>query len=105
MPKLSLILHRLSCVMSSPCPAALDVALAALSQAYADRNVGITFGGTGDDTARFEGRMQANLDLTTPAGASLEASADATWCNRSVYGMILTYTHAALSSITPKRLA
>ena len=37
MPKLSLILHRLSCVMSSPCPAALDVALAALSQAYADR--------------------------------------------------------------------
>ena len=102
MPKLSLILHRLSCVMSSPCPAALDVALAALSQAYADRNVGITFGGTGDDTARFEGRMQANLDLTTPAGASLEASADATWCNRSVYGMILTYARGAIFHHTKK---
>ena len=48
-------------------------------------------------------RMQANLDLTTPAGANLEASADATWCNRSVYGMILiTYARGAIFHHTKK---
>ena len=56
-----------------------------LSQlAYADRDKGHHIRGeprpTGDDAARFEGRMlQANLDLIMPASAGLEASADATW--------------------------
>ena len=40
----------------------------------------------GDDSARFEGRMQAHIDLKEPAGDKLEASADSTWCERNVYG-------------------
>ena len=65
--------------------------------------LGITFGGIGDDSARFEGRMQAHIDLKGPAGAALEASADSTWCERNVYGTIFTYARGAVASIKPRR--
>ena len=64
--------------------------------------MGITFGGVGDDSARFEGRMQANIDLREPAAAALEASADATWCERNVYGTIFTYARGAFFHQTKK---
>ena len=102
MPKLSLVLHRLSCVMSSPPDDALAVCLSALATAYEDKDVGITFGGIGDDSARFEGRMQAHIDLKGPAGADLEASADSTWCERNVYGTIFTYARGAVFHQTKK---
>ena len=46
-PRISLLLHRVSCVMSCPPPEAYDVARAALKIAFEDRDVGITFGGGG----------------------------------------------------------
>ena len=104
-PKISLGLHRLSCVMSSPPPEAWDVACSMLAVAYADRSVGITYGGAGpdDEAARFEGRMQAHIDLTQSAGAQLEAAADATWCERNLYALILTYACGAVFHCAPSR--
>ena len=47
----------------------MQVCLSALATAYEDKDVGITYGGVGDDSARFEGRMQASIDLKAPAAA------------------------------------
>jgi hypothetical protein len=44
-PRLSLVLHRLSCVMSAPPPEVYDVARAALAAVHAERHVGITLRG------------------------------------------------------------
>jgi len=46
-PRLSLVIHRLSCVMASPPPEAMLVAQAALAAAYAELDVGLTYGGAG----------------------------------------------------------
>jgi hypothetical protein len=42
-PRLSLILHRLSCAMSAPPPEAYDVTRAALVAVHAEKHVGITY--------------------------------------------------------------
>ena len=89
--------------MSSPSDEAYQVALSALATAYADRALGITYGGVAEgDEARFEGRMQASIDLAAPAGRELEAAADATWCERNLYGMLLTYGRGAVFHATKK---
>ena len=93
-PRLTLLLHRLSCVMAYPPPEAYEVARAALAMAYHERDIGITFGGA--LTARLDGRVSANVDLWQPAPASLEAHADATWGDRCVYALILTFAGAAV---------
>lgn len=102
-PRLSLVLHRLSCVMSCPPPEAYDVARAALAAAYAERNVGITFGGGGSSTSGIlEGSLKANIDLSEPAPSELTAHSDATWGDRNVYGLILTFANAAVLHQTKK---
>lgn len=103
MPRLSLPLHRLSCVMSSPPPEALDVALGVLAAAYKTRDTGITFGGAAHspDGARLQGQLSSNL-LDEPAPGALEASADATWGDRIVYGLLVTYGHGAVAHGTKK---
>ena len=93
-PRLSLVLHRLSCVMACPPPEAYEVARAALAIAYGERETGITFGGA--RAARLDGRVTANVDLWQPAPAELEAHADATWGDRCVYAVILTFGGAAV---------
>ena len=93
-PRLTLLLHRLSCVMAYPPPEAYEVARAALAMVYHERDTGITFGGA--LTARLDGRVSANVDLWQPAPATLEAHADATWGDRCVYAIILTFAGAAV---------
>ena len=44
-PRLSLALHRLSCVMSAPTHFAYKVAKAVLAKVYAERDIGITYEG------------------------------------------------------------
>ena len=101
-PRLCLPLHRLSCVMSFPPPDAHTVALATLALAYKHRDVGITYGGPGgDDSARLSGVLNSNL-LDEPAPAALESSADATWGDRLLYGLQLTYGRGAVAHMTKK---
>ena len=96
-PRATLILHRLSCVMSAPPPEAYQVACAALLALWDERDVGITFGGAGmTTTPRLEGSLKAHIDLGEPAPGALEAHADATWGDRNLYGLILTYAGAAV---------
>lgn len=102
-PRLSLVLHRLSCVMSCPPSEAWDVARAALAAVYEERDVGLTFGGGGlSSTPLLEGSLKANIDLSEPAQADLAAHADATWGERNVYGLLLMYGGAAVVHQTKK---
>ena len=102
-PRISLVLHRLSCVMAAPPPEAWDVARAALSSVHENMHGGITFGGAGiTGAARLGGAMRAEIDLSEPAPQQLEAHADATWGDRNVYGLILTYNGGAIFHQTKK---
>ena len=96
-PRASLLLHRLSCVMSSPPPEAYDIARVVLLLMWDERETGITFGGGGlTASPRLEGALGACIDLSEPAPAELIAHADATWGDRNVYGLIITYAGAAI---------
>ena len=110
-PRLSLILHRLSCVMSAPPPAAYEVARAALYTAYAHKDDGITYGGQ-FASDELEGCMHGHilgLDAAS-APAELAASGDASWCasptvrsaDRNIYGILLTYRGGAVYTCTKK---
>ena len=102
-PRISLVLHRLSCVMASPPPEAWTVALCALEAVYAERDVGITFGGAGLAVHhRIDGALHANIDLTEPAPSELAAHADATWCDRNVYALLLTFAGGTVLHQTKK---
>lgn len=103
MPSLTLILHRLSCIMSCPPPEAWNVACAALTEAYERREEGLTYGGVGLAPAHgLAGGLTANIDLSEPAPSELEAHADATWGDRNVYALLLTYAGAAVLHQTKK---
>jgi len=102
-PHLSLVLHRLSCVMACPPPEAYLVAQLALCDAYDERDVGITFGGGGlSNASRLTGALYGHIDLTEPSAAGLEAHADATWGDRNLYGQLLTYAGGAILHQTKK---
>ena len=102
-PRISLILHRLSCVMSRPPPDAYEVAVAALAAVYDERDTGITFGGEPrNDAPRLSGHMRASIDLDAPPPHGLEGHADATWGDRNVYGLVLTFAAAAVLCQTKK---
>ena len=94
-PRVTLLLHRLSCVMACPPPEAYEVARAALHAVYHERDLGILFGGA-LAPARLDGRISANVDLWKPAPAELEGHADATWGDRCLYAIILTFGGAAV---------
>ena len=59
--------------------------------------VGITYGGTQlASSPRLGGRLDANIPMDQAAVRELEAHGDATWGDRVLYGIILTYYGAAV---------
>ena len=102
-PRITLVLHRLSCIMCCPPPEAWTVACAALRDVYEERDIGITYGGTAHATSpRLGGRLDANIPMDEPAVAELEAHGDATWGDRIVYGILLTFAGGAILHQTKK---
>lgn len=102
-PRLSLLLHRLSCIMSAPPAEAYDVALAALALVHAEKHIGITYGGAGlAASPRLDARLAAHIDISEPAPSNLVAHADSTWGDRNVYGLVLTYAGGAVLHQTKK---
>jgi hypothetical protein len=102
-PRLSLLLHRPSCVMSAPPPEAYDVARAALVAVHAEKHIGITYGGTGLSVSpRLDAKLAAHIDLSEPAPADLVTHADFTWGDRNVYGIVLTFAGGAVYHGTKK---
>ena len=102
MPVLSLVLHRLSCVMSCPPPEAETVAELALRLAFDHRHDGITYGGCGAPCLRGELLKSRTLDEGSMAPACLEAQKDATWGNLNLYSMALTYNGGVVHHCTKK---
>ena len=102
-PRFSLALHRLSCVMSAPPHVAYEVAKAVLAEAYAERDIGITYGGSCHASSpRLGGALTAQIDLSEPAPTMLETHADATWGERQVFGTLATYAGGAVYHNTQK---
>ena len=80
--------------MACPPPEAAIVARAVLASMYAERDVGITYGGSGlpvrGDEYELKGMLSSDVvDLDGQAPRELEAHADATWSDRNVYGLLL----------------
>jgi hypothetical protein len=102
-PRVTLVLHRLSCIMCCPPPEAWVVACAALRDVHDERDLGITYGGVAHaDSPRLGGRLDANIPMDEPAVAALEAHGDATWGDRIVYGILLTFAGGAVHHQTKK---
>ena len=103
MPRLGVIVHRLSCVMSNPPPGSLAVARAALTDAYEHRRDGLTYGGGGlSSEPRLTSHMIGNVQMAKGAPAELECTADATWDMLSLYSILLTYMGADVGHVTKK---
>jgi hypothetical protein len=108
MPGISLLTHRLSCVMSNPpihgVGDALTVARSTLWLAYQMKDVGITYGGGGlTQQARLTSYMHGNIHLKDGAPEELEATADATWTDRnSLYSIMLTHNGADIAHTVKK---
>ena len=75
---ITLLLHRISCVQSSPPPEAQLVCDLALELAYVHRYDGLTFGGA-LSSDRLDCGMHAHVVLEGRPAAELEGYADATW--------------------------
>jgi hypothetical protein len=102
-PRITLTLHRLSCVMCCPPPEAWVVACAALADTYREQHVGISYGGLDHATSpRLGGRLDANIPMDEPAVSELEGHGDATWGDRIVYGIIITFAGGAVFHQTKK---
>jgi hypothetical protein len=102
--------------MAFPPPEALQVAKSALACAYKHRLDGITFGGhlaadplsgnlgaaipdaelVNEQPARTDTATKAGVNLSGGAGPTLEAHADATWGDRNIYALILTFAGGAI---------
>ena len=55
------------------------------------------YGGTGlSASSRFSGAIAAHMDLSEPAGPALEAHANASWGDRNLIGIVLTYGGGAV---------
>ena len=80
MPRVSLLMHRVSCCSSSPpLPLALTVCRSIVNVMYQNRYEGITFGGARLSTrVLLLGGMYCDLDIEKGAPAELEAMADST---------------------------
>ena len=63
----------------------------------------ITFGSASlATTARLDGHLTSSIGLTDGAPTELESHADATWGERNLYGLILTYAGAVIYHATKK---
>ena len=108
MPRLSVALHRLSTIMSSPPPEALLVAKSLLVAAYKHRSEGVTFGGVGLSSPALQGGISARIDLGAQAPLELSATADATWGGElldggmDTYSTLLTYNGGRIAAETKK---
>ena len=97
---LSLVIHRLSCVMAYPPEEALLVAEMALERAFDGRHTGITFGGAGIEATSSSG---SSFDIHGGAPLALQGVADATWgLTTDLYGLIITFCGGSIFHQTKK---
>jgi hypothetical protein len=97
MPALTLVLHRLSSIMSDPPPEANAVCDAALIYAWEHRHDGLTYGGLDvSSSPRVTHTHYAVFDMGDGAPTQLEGHADATWGGLDIIGELATFCGAAV---------
>jgi hypothetical protein len=101
-PRLTRMVHRLSCVMSRPPPEALVAARSVLYHAHVHRSDALIFsaGNPARTPATTDGRMPVVLSAGAPD--DLEVSADASTSPHAVYSVLITYAGAAVLHKTKK---
>ena len=102
MPRISRMVHHLSCIMSFPHEGALQAAEGVLAYAYEHRDDCITYGGKLPTRTEPDHEGRTHIDLALGAPAELELSADASNVIPAVYGILITYAGASVSHQTKK---
>ena len=91
MPVLTLPVHRLSCVMSSPPPQARAITESVLAEAYDRRNDGIVFGRVGlTSRPTVEGSTKVRYKMNAGAPVQIEAAGDAATGKINIASMLVT---------------
>lgn len=103
MPRVSRLMHKLSCVSASPPPEALVVARSTVVLAYNNRYEGITFGGAKlSKRVLLQGGMYCDLKLEDGSPSELEAMADTTTGALPVYALAIMYNGGAVTHAVKK---
>ena len=102
MPRISRMVHHLSCIMSFPPEDALPAAEGVLAEAYAHRDSCIVFGGKYAEREKPSVDGRITLDMTKGAPRELEVTADASNVIPAVYGILITYAGGAVLHQTKK---
>jgi hypothetical protein len=101
MPRISRMVHYLSCIMSFPPPGALAAAEGVLAYAYQHRTDRITYRRNGPKLRNeHDGRIEMNM--TDGAPDELEVSADASNVIPAVIGILITLAGATVLHQTKK---
>jgi hypothetical protein len=92
MPRVSRLMHKISCCQAAPPPEAHVVARSVIVLMYKNRYEGITFGGVKLGTrVLLQGGSFCNLVLEDSAPLELEGMADTTTGELPVYALAITY--------------
>jgi hypothetical protein len=103
MPRLTRMVHRLSCVMGFPPASGLICAQSVLAVAYEHRHDTITFGTINASSVRPPPQNgQLSNCLSHGAPAQLECSADAALAPVIVYSILLTFAGASIAHVCKK---
>jgi len=102
MPRISRMVHHLSCIMSFPPAGALAAAEGVLALAYKHRDDCIQFSSAAEHrtTEPTDGRI--TLDMNEGAPAELEVTADASNVIPAIYAVLITLAGAAVLHQTKK---
>ena len=93
MPRITLKVHRLSCIMSDPPPEAEVCAESVLAEAFEHRHVPLTFHRSSTKRAYSDGKT--TVDLSSGAPEPMECAADAsTHPHRNLYAVLITTSAA-----------
>ena len=103
LPRISRLMHKISCVSASPPPEAHAVARSTIVLAYNNRYEGITFGGAKlSKRVLLMGGMYCELQLGDGAPPELEAMADTTTGACPVYALAVTYNGGLVAHAVKK---
>jgi hypothetical protein len=103
MPRMSRLMHKISCVSAAPPPEAYVVARSAVALMYRHRTEGITYGGGGlAARTSLRGGLFCDVELARGAPVGLEAMADASKGDVPVYAYVVTYNGGAVAHGTKK---
>jgi hypothetical protein len=101
-PRLTKMLHSLSCVMNEPPEEAVLAAESVLAEAFQSRDEPLRFNRRSGGPQRKHSGGRMRVDLKAGAPASFEASADASTADPVVYSLLVTYCGSTIAALCKK---